>query len=129
MDPNTYNPNNPTGTVPSDTPTGETKRFRDQEPGRAEEVWRKGPEVYDQTKQAVTQAYDKTADVVSKTYDQAMEYGRNNPGKLTLIAFGAGIGVGLLLAANGGGRSRTRRYAEPVVNAVYDIALEFFGRR
>jgi hypothetical protein len=64
---------------------------------------------------------------LTNTYDQAMSYGRENPGKLTLIAFGAGIGIGILLASNmGGGRSRTNRIAEPVINALSQVATEFF---
>ena len=55
---------------------------------------------YDQTKQVVSDAYGKTSEVLTNTYDQAMTYGRENPGKLTLIAFGAGIGIGLLLAGH-----------------------------
>jgi hypothetical protein len=91
-------------------------------------MWDKGAEVLDQTKQRATEAYDKAAETLSHTYDQAMTYSRDNPGKFTLLAFGAGVGVGVLLAGSGG-RRRTRRYAEPVVNALYDIALEFFRYR
>ena len=81
----------------------------------------------DQTKKAVSDAYDRTSEVLTNTYNQTMDYGRENPGKLTLIAFGAGIGIGILLASGlGGGRSRTNRIAEPVVNALSQIALEFF---
>ncbi|HST21098.1 MAG TPA: hypothetical protein VLR90_08275 [Blastocatellia bacterium] len=82
---------------------------------------------YDQTKQVVNDAYSKTSEVLSTTYDQTMTYGRENPGKLTLIAFGAGIGIGLLLAGTlGGGRSRTNRIAEPIVGALSQVAMEFF---
>jgi ElaB/YqjD/DUF883 family membrane-anchored ribosome-binding protein len=83
-------------------------------------------EVYDQTKQAFTQAYDRTAETLTGTYDQAMTYGRENPGKLALIAFGAGLGFGLMMIS--GRRSRTRRYGEPIVNALADMALEFLRR-
>src|SRR5262252_4216681 len=80
----------------------------------------------DQTKRVVTDAYDKTSEALSNTYNQTLEYGRENPGKLTLIAFGAGIGVGILLASGlAGGRSRTNRIAEPVVTALSQIAMEF----
>lgn len=90
---------------------------------------------YDQTAKVMSEAYDKTSEVINRTgevltntYDQTMTYGRENPGKLTLIAFGAGIGIGLLLATGfGGGRgNRTSRFAEPVVNALSAVALEFF---
>src|SRR5437870_1464783 len=79
---------------------------------------------YDQTVKAVSEAYDKTSEVLTNTYDQTMTYGRENPGKLTLIAFGAGIGIGVLLASGFGGRSRTSRFAEPVVNALSQVAME-----
>jgi ElaB/YqjD/DUF883 family membrane-anchored ribosome-binding protein len=102
--------------------TGQTgsapQRAREQNTGG-------GQSTYDQTRQTVTDAYGKTTEVLSNTYDQAMSYGRENPGKLTLIAFGAGIAIGLLLAGSGG-RSRTNRIAEPVVNALSQVALEFF---
>jgi hypothetical protein len=79
---------------------------------------------YDETKGAMSDAYDKTYQTVTQGYDQAMAYGRQNPGKMTLMAFGVGLGLGLMLAA-GGRRSRMRRYGEPVVNAIADIAQEF----
>ena len=81
---------------------------------------------YDQTVKAVSEAYDKTSEVLTNTYDQTMTYGRENPGKLTLIAFGAGIGIGVLLASGLGGRRSNRRFTEPIVNALSQVALEFF---
>jgi ElaB/YqjD/DUF883 family membrane-anchored ribosome-binding protein len=81
---------------------------------------------YDQTVKAVSDAYDKTSEVLTSTYDQTMTYGRENPGKLTLIAFGAGIGIGVLLASGFGGRRSNSRFTEPIVNALSQVALEFF---
>jgi len=93
----------------------------------ASEVSARMEAAVDQTKRVVTDAYDKTSEALSNTYNQTLEYGRENPGKLTLIAFGAGIGIGILLASGlGGGRSRTNRIAEPVVTALSQIAMEFF---
>ena len=84
---------------------------------------------YEETKQVVTDAYGKTSDVLNDTYNQAMVYGKENPGKLTLIAFGAGIGIGVLLASGfSGGRSRTSRIGEPIVSALSQVALEFLRR-
>jgi ElaB/YqjD/DUF883 family membrane-anchored ribosome-binding protein len=81
---------------------------------------------YDETRQVVSDAYGKTTEVLSDTYNQAMVYGKQNPGKLTLIAFGAGIGIGVLLASGlSGGRSRTSRIGEPIVAALSQVALEF----
>lgn len=81
---------------------------------------------YEETKQVVNDAYGKTTEALSNTYDQAMVYGKENPGKLTLIAFGAGIGIGVLLASGlTGGRSRSSRVAEPIVTALSQVAMEF----
>ncbi|HXF40942.1 MAG TPA: hypothetical protein VN687_14590 [Blastocatellia bacterium] len=82
-------------------------------------------EVMDQTRQAVSNAYEKTSETLSNTYDQAVTYGRENPGTFALIAFGAGIGIGVLLASGLSGRSRMSRIAEPIVGALSQVALEF----
>jgi ElaB/YqjD/DUF883 family membrane-anchored ribosome-binding protein len=84
-------------------------------------------DAYEQTRQVVSDAYDKTANVLNDTYEQAVSYGRENPGKLTLVAFGAGVGIGILLAAGiNSGRSRKNRIVEPIVSALSDIAMEIF---
>lgn len=141
--PNRVTPNTTPNTTPGFTgqtnPTGQTNTPSTGQtsptaasPQRAREessnVGNRSAEVIDQTKQAVSQAYDKTAETLTQTYSQAMEYGKENPGKLTLIAFGAGIGIGLLLAGgfSGGRSSRTTRIAEPAIDALSRIALEFF---
>lgn len=81
---------------------------------------------YEETKQVVNDAYGKTTEVLTNTYDQAMVYGKDNPGKLTLIAFGAGIGIGVLLASGfSSGRSRSSRIGEPIVTALSEVAMAF----
>ena len=90
----------------------------------AQDILDRGTEVYGQAEQAVSEAYDKTAKVVSETYEQAKSYSTENPGKTILIALGIGVGLGFLLGASSR-RSRTGRLAQPVVNALSDIALEF----
>ena len=99
-------------------------------PQRAREIVsdvNKGIEnAYDQTVKAVSEAYDKASEVLTETYDQTMTYGRQNPGKLTLIAFGAGIGVGALLVSRSAGRNRASRLAAPLVTALSELALAFF---
>lgn len=83
-------------------------------------------EATEQAKPAVSEAWDRTSRSLNETYQQAKDYGRENPGTMTLIAFGAGIGVGLLLAGGGGSyRSRTRRIVPPVMNALSEIATVF----
>jgi len=121
---------NPSATTPN-TPSGSGQTSSGNINAQAASATQRAKETaqtaYDQTRQVVGDAYGKTSEVLTNTYDQAMTYGRENPGKLTLIAFGAGIGIGLLLAGSlGGGRSRTNRIAEPIVGALSQVAMEFF---
>jgi ElaB/YqjD/DUF883 family membrane-anchored ribosome-binding protein len=99
------------------------------EPGSAsagvQSTLKRGTEAYGQAKEAVSDVYDKTAQAVSETYDKAKSYSSENPGKTILIALGIGVGLGFLLGASSR-RSRTGRFAQPVVNALSDIALGFF---
>jgi ElaB/YqjD/DUF883 family membrane-anchored ribosome-binding protein len=99
------------------------------EPGSAgataQSTLERGAKAYGQAKEAVSDGYDKTAQGVSETYEQARSYGSANPGKTILIALGIGVGLGFLLGASSG-RSRSGRFAKPVVNALSDIALEVF---
>lgn len=90
-------------------------------------TWEQGQQMLDQAKQAVTDAYDRTSKTVNETYHQAMDYGRQNPGTMTLIAFGAGIGIGILMAGGfSSSRSRTSRIVPPVMNALTEVACELF---
>jgi ElaB/YqjD/DUF883 family membrane-anchored ribosome-binding protein len=91
----------------------------------AEGVLERGAEVYDQAEKAGSDAYDKTAQAVNKTYDEVKRYSSENPGQTILIALGIGFGLGFILGASSG-RSRTGRFAQPVVNALSDLALEIF---
>jgi ElaB protein len=124
------------GNAPESSPTpGQTRPTSGTStaPQRAREIGNEigssAQQVYDQTRQAVNNAYEKTSETLTNTYDQAMSYGREHPGQLTLIAFGAGIGIGLLLASGfTGGRSRSTRIIEPVGNALTQIAMELFRR-
>lgn len=91
----------------------------------AQNIMDRGTEAFDQAEQTVTDAYDKTTQKVTETYEKAKSYTYENPGKTILIALGIGVGLGLLLGASSG-RSRTSRIAQPVVNALSDIATELF---
>jgi hypothetical protein len=74
---------------------------------------------------------ERTSEVASQSMDRAVAFFRENPGTLALVSLGAGIGIGLLIA-NGGfstRSARTARYAEPLVNAISGIALEFLRGR
>jgi ElaB/YqjD/DUF883 family membrane-anchored ribosome-binding protein len=92
-----------------------------------EQVGERGAEALNQAKRKAGQVYDQANKSLNEQYGKAMEYGRENPGKMTLIAFGVGVGVGLAVA---GGystpHSRRRRMVEPVMNALSSIAHELF---
>jgi hypothetical protein len=114
----------------TDSVSSGSNRARGSDVGHAtEDFANRGAEAYAKTKEAVSTAYDKTTEVLNDTYARVVIYGRKNPGKAMLIAFGAGTGVGFLLAAGGRNRSRTPYFGEPVVNAVSQIASEFLRRR
>jgi ElaB/YqjD/DUF883 family membrane-anchored ribosome-binding protein len=91
----------------------------------AQRILERGAEVYGQAEETVSEVYDKTARTVNKTYAQAKNYSNENPGRAIFIALGIGVGLGLLLGASSY-RSRSSRIAEPVVNALSDIALAYF---
>ncbi len=82
-------------------------------------------EAYDKIAPAAQQAYDKTAHAVNETYHQTQRYGAENPGKTFLIAMAIGVGIGFIWGSNSH-HSRGGRYARPIVNAVSDVAMEFF---
>jgi ElaB/YqjD/DUF883 family membrane-anchored ribosome-binding protein len=92
----------------------------------AQNILDKGTEAYGKAEQAVGEAYDKTAQKVKETYEKAKSYSDENPGKTIFIAIGIGVGIGLLLSASSSHRSRTGRIAQPVINALSEIAHEFF---
>jgi len=75
--------------------------------------------------ETVNEVYDKTAQAVNKTYAQAKSFSSENPGKTILISLGIGAGLGFLFGVSSR-RSRIGRFAQPVVNALSDIALAFF---
>ena len=100
----------------------ETREFA----GRAAD---RGAQAYGQTKETLSKAYDKTGEALNETYEWMMTYGREHPGRTMLIAFGAGAGLGFLLASNQRASHRSSAYIEPVVNAVSQFASEVFRRR
>lgn len=77
-------------------------------------------------RQSVSDTYHRASHGLNETWEQAMDYSRENPGRSTLIAFGVGVGVGLLMANGFATRSRTRRIVPPVMNALSEIATELF---
>jgi ElaB/YqjD/DUF883 family membrane-anchored ribosome-binding protein len=82
-------------------------------------------------KDAITDAYEKSSDVATRAYSRAMDYSRENPRTATLVALGAGIGVGMLMGAMGSsGRTRGYRKMFPsMALAVADAVLDVFEHR
>ena len=114
----TTTPGGPPKTTPAaSAPT----RARDE----ASNIKDRASEVVDQTRQAVTNAYEQTTQALGNTYEQARTYSRQNPGTAMLVAFGAGVGLGIILASGLTGRSRMSRIAEPIVGALSQVAMEF----
>jgi ElaB/YqjD/DUF883 family membrane-anchored ribosome-binding protein len=94
-----------------------------------ERMGERGAEALDQAKRKAGQVYDQANKSLNEQYGKAMEYGRENPGKMTLIAFGVGVGVGVGLIVAGSHsapHSRRRRMVEPVINALSSVARELF---
>jgi len=87
-----------------------------------EKVEDRGARVVDQAKLKVGQAYNQANRSLNEQYGRVIDYGRENPGKATLIALGVGVGVGLLVAGSFNARSRRSRLFEPVMNALSAIA-------
>lgn len=75
------------------------------------------------------QAREDSSYGLNKTWEQAMNYSRENPGKSTLIAFGVGVGVGLLMTNSFTTRSRSQRIVPPLMNALSEIASALFRYR
>jgi ElaB/YqjD/DUF883 family membrane-anchored ribosome-binding protein len=88
-----------------------------------ERIEDRGAEALDQAKEKVGRVYDRANKSLIEQYEKAMDYGRENPGKTTLIALGVGAGVGLLVASSfNAPRSRRRRLVEPIMNALSTLA-------
>jgi ElaB/YqjD/DUF883 family membrane-anchored ribosome-binding protein len=109
-----------------DTFKQQTAEETDSVTATAQNIMDKGTEAYGKAEQAVSEAYDKTTQKVKETYEKAKSYSDENPSKTVLIILGIGVGIGLLLGASSSHRSRTGRIAQPVINALSEIAHEYF---
>jgi hypothetical protein len=112
---------------------GEAGRYgesgRPSPEGRFEGASRRASEKLGGAKRRLSDVYGRTSETADRLYHEVLEFGRSNPGTATLVALGAGIGVGLWLA-NGDRSSRYRRRVVPslathVAGAILDI---FDGR-
>jgi ElaB/YqjD/DUF883 family membrane-anchored ribosome-binding protein len=109
-------------------PYGTSQQTSEKESGSqstTENIRERGAEAYGKAERAVSDAYDKTSEKVSETFEKAKEYSSEHPGKTVLVAFGIGLGLGLLLAAGTTHRSHNR-FAQPVINAFSGVASELF---
>jgi ElaB/YqjD/DUF883 family membrane-anchored ribosome-binding protein len=123
----------PTGAAPSTaratSDSGQTviSKVSDAAHAAREQVEDRGAEIINQAKQKAGKVYDQANKRLSEQYEKAIGYGRENPGKTTLIAFGVGVGVGALLVSNfSASHSRRSRVVEPVMRAVSTLARELF---
>jgi ElaB/YqjD/DUF883 family membrane-anchored ribosome-binding protein len=87
-----------------------------------ENIEDRGAEMMGQAKQKASHIYNQANKTLNEQYERVADYGRDNPGKATLIAFGVGVGVGLLVAGGFNTRSRRSRLVEPVMNALSAFA-------
>ena len=123
----------PTGAAPStaratsDGGQTVTGKVSDAAHAAREQIEDRAAEIINQAKQKAGEVYDQANKRLSEQYEKAIDYGRENPGKTTLIAFGVGVGVGVLLVSGfSGSRSRRSRVVEPVMKAVSTLARELF---
>jgi ElaB/YqjD/DUF883 family membrane-anchored ribosome-binding protein len=84
-----------------------------------------------QARDTINQAYSRASRSMNDTWGHAMDYSKDHPATATLVAFGAGLGIGLLLAGSLGGYQssygrRTRRIVPPVMDALSLITREYF---
>ena len=136
MEPNIQDqpqPLNPTGAATStaratsDGGQTVTDKVNDAAHAAREQVEDRSAEIINQAKQKASEAYDQANKKLSEQYEKAINYGRENPGKTTLIALGVGVGVGALLVSNfSESRSRRSRVMEPVMRAMSTLARELF---
>lgn len=107
-------------------PIQHTATDSDSATAAAQNILDKGTDAYEKAEHAVGEAYDKTTQKVKQTYEKAKSYTDENPSKTIFIALGIGVGIGLLLSASSSHRSRSGRIAQPVINALSEIAHVFY---
>src|SRR5262245_218046 len=92
-----------------------------------EEVEHKAAEKLRAARRRLSDAYDRTAQVANRAYSQTIDYARDNPGITALVTFGAGIGIGMLLAGGDRGYARYRgRIVPALATAAAEAVLEVF---
>jgi len=80
-------------------------------------------------KRKIADAYERTSETASRLYQDALDYGREHPGTAMLVAFGVGVGLGLMLS-DGGRSTRYRRNVVPALaTAAAEAVLDIFDSR
>jgi ElaB/YqjD/DUF883 family membrane-anchored ribosome-binding protein len=96
----------------------------------AEDLKTRVTDTVNRAKDKINDAYERGSDAATRAYTRAMDYSRENPRTATLVALGAGIGVGMLMGAGMSGRSRSyRRMFPSMALAVADAVLDVFEHR
>jgi hypothetical protein len=92
-------------------------------PGFAREKFEeRDAETAGQAKRKAGRIYSQASKSLNEQSGRVIDYGRKNPGKATLIAFGVGVGVGLIVAGGFKARRRRSRLVEPVMSALSALA-------
>jgi hypothetical protein len=78
----------------------------------------RGAGMMDQAKLKAGQIYNQVNRNLNEQYERVLGYGRRSPGKATLIVFGAGVGLRLLVAGSIDAQRSRGRLIEPVMNAL-----------
>jgi hypothetical protein len=79
-------------------------------------------EMADQAKRRAGRVYNRASNILNEQTGRVIDYGRENPGRATLIAFSLGVGAGLIVAGSFKARRRRSRLVEPVMNALSALA-------
>lgn len=98
--------------------------------GYTGQTWQAGRQTVGHARDTINQAYNRASQGMNDTWEHAMDYSKEHPAAATLLAFGAGIGLGLVIGGGLGGfqsrRWRTRRIVPPVLDALSLLSREFF---
>jgi ElaB/YqjD/DUF883 family membrane-anchored ribosome-binding protein len=97
--------------------------------GAAERAKEATSQVVREAKEKFQRAYERSSDAVTEAYDKAMDYSRENPKTATLVALGAGFGIGVLFAYGVAGGRRDRRFLPAVASTLADAVVDVLGRR